>query len=99
MGENWAGFEPWDDGNVSQLAFDFDNKTLYVSSNVDRDKRAIYKYDIANKRLGEQLVQHPLIDLQGGLLFSRAKNRWSVSATTRTRKTPSGSTRYAELRR
>lgn len=62
-----------DDGNVSPLAFDFDNKTLYVSSNVDRDKRAIYKYDIANKRLGEQLVQHPLIDLQGGLLFSRAK--------------------------
>ncbi len=62
-----------DDGSISPIGFDFDNQTLYVSSNVGRDKRAIYKYDIANKKLGEQLVQHPLIDLQGGLLFSRAK--------------------------
>jgi dipeptidyl aminopeptidase/acylaminoacyl peptidase len=62
-----------DDGSIIPIGFDFDNQTLYVSSNVGRDKRAIYKYDIANKKLGEQLVQHPMIDLQGGLLFSRAK--------------------------
>ena len=61
------------DGGLSPLAFDFDNKTLYVSSNIGQDKRAIYKYDIAGRKLGEKLVQHPLIDLTGGLIFSRKK--------------------------
>lgn len=60
-------------GGISPLAFDFDNQTLYVSSNVGLDKRAIFKYDIAGKKLGEKLVEHPLIDLQGGLIFSRKK--------------------------
>lgn len=60
-------------GGLSPLAFDFDNQTLYVSSNVGQDKRALYKYDIPGKKLGEKLAQHPLIDLQGGLIFSRKK--------------------------
>lgn len=60
-------------GGITPLAFDFDNQTLYVSSNVGQDKRAIYKYDIAGRKLGEKLVGHPLIDLQGGLIFSRKK--------------------------
>jgi dipeptidyl aminopeptidase/acylaminoacyl peptidase len=60
-------------GGITPIAFDFDNKTLYVSSNVGQDKRAIYKYDIASKKLGEKLVQHPMIDLSGGLIFSRKK--------------------------
>lgn len=60
-------------GTIRPIAFDYDNKTLFVSSNIDRDKRAIYKYDIAQKKLGEQLVQHPLIDLYGGLVFNREK--------------------------
>lgn len=60
-------------GGITPLGFDFDNKTLYVSSNVGLDKRAIFKYDIEGKKLGEKLVAHPLIDLEGGLVFSRAK--------------------------
>ncbi len=60
-------------GGISPLAFDFDNQTLYVSSNVGMDKRALFKYDIAGRKLGEKLVQHPLIDLSGGLIFSRKK--------------------------
>lgn len=60
-------------GRIQPIAFDFDNKTLYVASGADRDKLAIYKYDIENKKLGERLVQHPLIDLRGGLLFSRTR--------------------------
>lgn len=61
-------------GGITPLAFDFDNQTLYVSSNVGLDKRAIFKYDIAGKKLGEKLVGHPLIDLNSGLIFSRKKN-------------------------
>ncbi|MDX2220729.1 MAG: S9 family peptidase [Burkholderiales bacterium] len=60
-------------GGITPLAFDYDNQTLYVSSNLGLDKRAIFKYDIAGKKLGEKLVGHPLIDLQGGLIFSRKK--------------------------
>lgn len=60
-------------GGIWPLAFDYDNRTLYVSSNVGLDRRAIFKYDIAEKKLGEKLLQHPLIDLNGGLIFSRSK--------------------------
>ncbi|MBL0124828.1 MAG: hypothetical protein IPP88_19635 [Betaproteobacteria bacterium] len=48
-------------GNISPLAFDYDNKTLYVSSSIGRDRRAIFKYDIAERKLGEKLLEHPLI--------------------------------------
>ncbi len=61
------------DGGITPLAFDFDNQTLYVSSNVGLDRRAIFKYDIAEKKLGEKLLQHPFIDLNGGLIFSRKR--------------------------
>ena len=60
-------------GNVRPLAFDYDNKTLYVASNLDADRSAIFKYDIAERKIGEKLLAHPLIDLNGGLLFSRKK--------------------------
>ena len=61
------------EGAIQPLAFDFDNKTLYVSSNRGVDRRAIFKYDIGQRKLGEKLLQHPLIDLSGGLQFSRKK--------------------------
>lgn len=60
---------------ISPIAFDFDNKTLYVSSNVGRDKSAIYKYDVAQKRLGELVFEHPLIDISGGLIFRRTEKK------------------------
>ncbi len=57
------------------IAFDFDNTTLYVSSSIGRDKRAIYKYDTKTKKLGELVFEHPLIDLADGLLFSDEKKK------------------------
>jgi dipeptidyl aminopeptidase/acylaminoacyl peptidase len=53
--------------SILPLAFDYDNSTLYVSSTVDRDKRAIYKYDIAKKQLGDLIAEH--------LIFSRDKRK------------------------
>lgn len=59
----------------SPIAFDFDNTTLYVSTNAGRDKRAIYKYDTKARRMGELVLEHPLVDLSGGLYFSRAQKK------------------------
>ena len=53
---------------ISPLAFDEDNQTLFVSSRNQGDRSAVYRYDIANKRLGEAVAQHPWIDLSGGLV-------------------------------
>ena len=60
---------------MSPIAFDFDNTTLYMASNVGRDKMAVYKYDIKTKKLGELVFEHPLIDIEGGLLFSNEKKK------------------------
>ena len=61
------------EGTTSPIAFDFDNKTLYVSSSVGGDRAAIFTYDIEAKKLGEKLLSHPLVDLGPGLIFSQKK--------------------------
>ncbi|HWH41723.1 MAG TPA: S9 family peptidase [Usitatibacter sp.] len=63
-------------GEMTPLAFDGDNATLYVSyRSPDRDRAAIYKYDTKARKLGEVMFQHPLIDLEGGLVFDRSEKR------------------------
>jgi dipeptidyl aminopeptidase/acylaminoacyl peptidase len=57
--------------SIDVLGFDSDNKTLIVSSNVGRDKYAIYKYDPAAKKLGALIFEHPMIDVQGGIVWNR----------------------------
>jgi dipeptidyl aminopeptidase/acylaminoacyl peptidase len=57
------------------IAFDFDNTTLYVASDAGRDKAAIYSYDTKARKMGEMLFQHPMIDLLGGLVFSRTQKK------------------------
>lgn len=54
------------------LFFDFDNKTLFVSSSIDRDKTAIIAYDPdANKEL-RLVYEHPEVDVSS-LLRSRKR--------------------------
>ncbi|HET7401599.1 MAG TPA: S9 family peptidase [Usitatibacter sp.] len=63
-------------GEMRPLAFDGDNATLYVSYRApDRDRAAIYKYDTKARKLGEVMFQHPLIDLEGGLVFDVGRKR------------------------
>jgi len=45
------------------LFFTFDNKNLYVASNIGRDKTAIYEYDIKNKKQTNLLYEHPEVDV------------------------------------
>lgn len=54
---------------VSPIAFDFDHRTLYVSGHFGGDKRGIYRYDTVTKEVGDKVLEHPLIDLTGGLVF------------------------------
>lgn len=49
------------------LGFSVDGKSLWVSARVDRDKAAIYSYDLASRRIGELAVAHPDADITGGL--------------------------------
>jgi dipeptidyl aminopeptidase/acylaminoacyl peptidase len=68
---------PPDDAQDSMdaVAFDPDGKSLIVSSNVGRDKYALYRYDLQTKKLGEVIFEHPLVDIRGGLIWSRAEKR------------------------
>jgi acetyl esterase/lipase len=45
--------------------FSTDPNIAYVVSNRGRDKAAIFEYDIANRRLGEVLFEHPLFEATG----------------------------------
>jgi len=60
---------------LEPLGFAEDNRTLYVSSNIGRDRKAIFRYDPKAGKLGEVVFEHPLIDLDGGLLFDRATRK------------------------
>lgn len=47
------------------LAFDADDKHLYVASNEGRKNMAIYKYDPEERKVVEMIAQHPQYDLGG----------------------------------
>ncbi len=62
---------PYGEGveHMRALRFNADNKTLFVASNIGRDKAAIYAYDPKAKKLGDLVFEHPLIDVWGDLIF------------------------------
>lgn len=45
------------------LAFDEDNKNLLVASNEGRDTTAIFRYNVATKKLGDIVASHPRFDM------------------------------------
>ena len=62
-------------GGLNPLQFDYDNTTLYVSSRKDGDKAAIYAFDTKARKFGEKVFAHPMIDLNGGLIFSHTQKK------------------------
>ncbi|MBK7632046.1 MAG: S9 family peptidase [Ignavibacteriales bacterium] len=54
------------------LFFTFDNKNLFVSSNIGRDKSAIVEYNIASKNETKVLYSNPDYDVNG-LSYSRKR--------------------------
>ena len=58
---------------MEPLFFSFDNKFIYASSNLGRDKQVIVKYDIANGKELEVIFQHPDVDVSGLLRSKKRK--------------------------
>ncbi len=67
--------------SMSPLFFTFDNKNLYVASNIGRDKTAIYEYDIKNKKQAKLLYEHPEVDVVGLLKSDKRKKITGVTYT------------------
>jgi dipeptidyl aminopeptidase/acylaminoacyl peptidase len=74
-GQPWQRLEEAAEGMLKfrPLAFDFDNRTLYVASR-EEDKAAIHRYDFDKRQIGERLARHLDVDM-GQLIFSQAKHK------------------------
>lgn len=62
----------WDftEGGITPLAFDQDNRYLYVRSNVGRDREAICLFDPSTGKEVKELFSDPTYDA-GGVIYSR----------------------------
>ena len=68
--------------SVSPLFFTYDNKDLYASSNLGRDKAAIVRLDPATGKEVELLFEHPEVDT-GRLVGSDKRKVLTAAAFTR----------------
>lgn len=63
--------------SVNLLFFTFDNQHVYASSNLNRDKSAIVKFDITTGEELEVIFEHPEVDVNS-LSFSRKRKVLTV---------------------
>lgn len=68
--------------SVSPLFFTFDNKYVYATSNLNRDKAAIVKFDIANGKEMEEIFSHPDVDVDMLEYSRKRKLLTSITYTT-----------------
>ncbi|PID79198.1 S9 family peptidase [bacterium DOLZORAL124_64_63] len=68
--------------SVTPLFFTFDNRQLYVSSNIGRDKSAIFLFDPKTAEHGEMLFEHPEVDVAALLRSKKRQIITGVSFTT-----------------
>ncbi len=71
--------------SLQPLFFTFDNKNLYVASNLNRDKTAIQLFDLKRKKALSVLFSHPEVDVNS-LTYSK-KRKTLISANYVTWKT------------
>jgi dipeptidyl aminopeptidase/acylaminoacyl peptidase len=69
------------DEGLSPLAYDFDNEMMYASSNIGRDKAAIYKYDPKTDKLGDLVYANENVDIDGLMLSNYQKKLLGVTYT------------------
>ena len=67
---------------VSPTFFTFDNKYVYASSNLNRDKSAIVKFDIAQGKEMELIFEHPEVDVYNLGYSKKRKLLTQISYTT-----------------
>ena len=58
---------------LTPLFFTFDNKNLYVASNIGRDKEAIYEYDVKNRKTIKLLYEHSDVDVNSLMKSDKRK--------------------------
>jgi dipeptidyl aminopeptidase/acylaminoacyl peptidase len=68
--------------SIDPLCFDFDNRHLYVASNIDRDKKAIFEFDAETGTHLELIYEHPQVDVIGIQRSKRRKVLTGVSFIT-----------------
>lgn len=71
---------------VSPVIFTFDNKMVYALSNLERDKLALVKFDIANGKESEILFETDEADLSGIYYSKKEKKLLAVNWYTDKRK-------------
>jgi dipeptidyl aminopeptidase/acylaminoacyl peptidase len=59
--------------------FTFDNRGIYVTSNVGRDKAALFAYDLESGKESELIFEHPEVDVSR-LLYSKRRKTITGSA-------------------
>jgi len=64
---------------LTPLFFTFDNKNLFVASNIGRDKSAIYEYDIMSKDTTRLIFEHSDVDVYDLLKSDKRKMITGVS--------------------
>lgn len=67
---------------LSPLMFTPDNKDIYVASNIGRDTIAIVRYDLTKRSLAETLYEHPQVDVEGNISYSRKEKKIRAFAYT-----------------
>lgn len=70
---------------LSPLFFTFDNQYVYAATNIGRDKTAIVKYDIENKKEMGEIFEHPEVDVD--TLLSSRKRKVITGVSYNTEKT------------
>lgn len=70
---------------ITPLVFTADNQQVYVATNIGRDKTAIVKYDVENKKELEKIFEHPEVDVT--TLLSSRKRRAITGVSYNTDKT------------
>jgi dipeptidyl aminopeptidase/acylaminoacyl peptidase len=68
--------------SIEPLFFTFDNRYLYVSSNINRDRKAIYTYDIEIGKHLELIYEHPEVDVSRLLRSKKRRIITGVSFVT-----------------
>ncbi len=71
---------------VNPVIFTFDNKMVYALSNLERDKLALVKFDIANGKESEMLYETEEADLSGIVYSKKDKKLLAVNWYTDKRK-------------
>lgn len=67
---------------VSPLFFTFDNKNVYATSNLNRDKTAIVEFDIANGKELKLIYENPEVDVSTMTYSRKRKVLTSIIYTT-----------------